>query len=277
MIAISENVEKWCVENEKNFKPPVCNKCMFDKYLKVFFVGGPNQRKDYHIEEGEEFFYQMKGDMVLKLILNGKPYDLVIPEGHIFMLPAKMEHSPQRFENTLGMVIERERLETEFDCVRYFTSDECDSILFERWFHLKDVVKDLPPIIKEFMESEEKKNMKVGEKSFLCQPKYNVVCQDIEKPQNIFQLIKKYENDLENGKEIVLFGKPKYRSIVKLYGKGRHNTKHNHAKELFIYVLCGKAIIDSKEYHKNDAIRIINETTTTFDLTTSSVVLTLMM
>uniref|UniRef100_A0A0K0EE70 3-hydroxyanthranilate 3,4-dioxygenase n=1 Tax=Strongyloides stercoralis TaxID=6248 RepID=A0A0K0EE70_STRER len=277
MVVNCENVEKWCAENKKNFKPPVCNKCMYDKYLKVFFVGGPNQRKDYHLEEGEEFFYQLKGDMLLKLIIYGKPYDLIIPEGHIFMLPAKMEHSPQRFEDTLGMVVERERLATEYDCVRYFTSEDCNTILFERWFHLNDVVEDLPPIIKEFMESEERKNMEVGEKSFLCQPKYDIVNQDIEEPQNLFELIKKHEEDLENGKEIVIYGKPKYNTVVKLHGKGLHTIKMNQKRELIIYVLCGNIKIGDKEYQTNDMIRIINETVTSFNLSTASVILTLIM
>uniref|UniRef100_A0A0N5B9V0 3-hydroxyanthranilate 3,4-dioxygenase n=1 Tax=Strongyloides papillosus TaxID=174720 RepID=A0A0N5B9V0_STREA len=277
MIISHANVEEWCAENKKDFHPPVCNKCMFDKQLKVFFVGGPNQRKDYHLEEGEEFFYQLKGDMLLKLIIHGKPYDLIIPEGYIFMLPGRMEHSPQRFENTLGLVIERERSEKEFDCVRYFTTENCNTILFERWFHLKDVVKDLPPLIKEFMESDEKKNMKIGAKSFICKPKYDPVPQDIEEPKNIFQLIKKHKNELENGEEIIVYGEPMYKSSVKLYGNGSHTIKCNLQKELLIYILCGIVIIDNIKYQTNDVIRITNETSTTLDLTTSSVALVLIM
>jgi 3-hydroxyanthranilate 3,4-dioxygenase len=29
-------------------------------------VGGPNSRKDYHWDEGEEFFYQLEGDITSK-------------------------------------------------------------------------------------------------------------------------------------------------------------------------------------------------------------------
>ncbi|CAG2180001.1 unnamed protein product [Oppiella nova] len=71
--------------------------------LKVFFVGGPNQRKDYHIEEGEELFYMIKGDMCLKVIEKGKPKDVIIKEGQVFLLAAKIPHSPQRFTNTIGL------------------------------------------------------------------------------------------------------------------------------------------------------------------------------
>ncbi|KAK6040640.1 putative 3-hydroxyanthranilate 3,4-dioxygenase [Cooperia oncophora] len=91
---------------------------LFSEYLKLFFVGGPNSRRDYHLEEGEEFFYQMTGDMVLKVIERGVPRDIVIREGEMFLLPSRVEHSPQRLPNTIGFVLERTRANTEFDCVR---------------------------------------------------------------------------------------------------------------------------------------------------------------
>ncbi|RCN37883.1 putative 3-hydroxyanthranilate 3,4-dioxygenase [Ancylostoma caninum] len=118
MEAKTVNVERWIAENKEDFVPPVCNKCMFSEQLKVFFVGGPNSRKDYHLEEGEEFFYQKNGDMVLKVIERGHPRDITIKEGEIFLLPSRVEHSPQRFANTIGFVVERTRENTEFDCVR---------------------------------------------------------------------------------------------------------------------------------------------------------------
>ena len=48
------NVSQWIEENKKFFLPPVCNKLMYWGQLKVMFIGGPNVRKDYHMEEGEE-------------------------------------------------------------------------------------------------------------------------------------------------------------------------------------------------------------------------------
>jgi 3-hydroxyanthranilate 3,4-dioxygenase len=64
---VVQDTNDWVQQNEKDFQPPVCNKCkylklskitlfigMFSDQLKVFFVGGPNSRKDYHLEEGEE-------------------------------------------------------------------------------------------------------------------------------------------------------------------------------------------------------------------------------
>ncbi|MGH0189674.1 UNVERIFIED_CONTAM: hypothetical protein FKN15_036003 [Acipenser sinensis] len=78
------NVDKWIEENEASFLPPVCNKLMHFSQLNVMFVGGPNMRKDYHIEEGEELFYQLRGDMCLKVIENNTQKDVLIREGELF-------------------------------------------------------------------------------------------------------------------------------------------------------------------------------------------------
>lgn len=99
------NMLKWIDENKTSFLPPVCNKLMYGAgQLKVMFVGGPNVRKDYHIDEGEEFFYMVKGDMNLRIIEKGKPKDVIIKEGEVFVLPSRIQHSPQRKENTVGLV-----------------------------------------------------------------------------------------------------------------------------------------------------------------------------
>ena len=87
------------------------NKKVFedDEFI-VMVVGGPNNRKDYHIDEGPEFFYQLEGEMVLKTIQGGKVVDIPIRAGEIFLLPGRIPHSPQRMPNSVGLVIERKRL-----------------------------------------------------------------------------------------------------------------------------------------------------------------------
>ncbi|KAE8600631.1 hypothetical protein XENTR_v10013338 [Xenopus tropicalis] len=126
-MAIPVNVKKWIDENREYFLPPVCNKLMQNHQLKVMFVGGPNQRKDYHIEEGEELFYQVQGDMCLKIVENGKHKDVHIKEGEMFLLPGRIPHSPQRYADTVGLVFERRRLDTEKDGLRFFSSEQYKS------------------------------------------------------------------------------------------------------------------------------------------------------
>ncbi|XP_047472873.1 3-hydroxyanthranilate 3,4-dioxygenase-like [Penaeus chinensis] len=153
-------IPTWIEENKKFFLPPVCNKMMHgDGQLKVFYVGGPNQRKDFHLEEGEEFFYMAKGDMNLITLTNGAFKDVIIKEGEVFLLPGKIPHSPQRFSETIGLVIERERMKTELDGLRYYVEGTTES-LFERWFYCEDLGTQLGPIIKEYFASEQHKTGK---------------------------------------------------------------------------------------------------------------------
>ena len=112
-------------------------------------VGGPNTRKDYHIDEGEEFFYQLEGNMILRIIDNGKPKDINIDEGEIFLLPPRIPHSPQRFENTVGLVVERKRREGELDVFQWYC-DECQNLLYEKYLPLTNIVTQLPPIFEGF-------------------------------------------------------------------------------------------------------------------------------
>ncbi|XP_053212902.1 uncharacterized protein LOC128396354 [Panonychus citri] len=147
------NIDQWVEENGVYLKPPICNKLVFNGQLKIFLVGGPNQRNDYHVENGEEIFIMLKGDMILNIIEQGHSKALTIREGEIFVLPSRVPHSPQRFADTLGMVIERKRLDHELDCLRYYIDSNCNQVLFEKWFHLVNLDTDLKPIIESFKSS----------------------------------------------------------------------------------------------------------------------------
>ncbi len=104
------NFRKWIDENRHLLKPPVGNKQVFrDSEFIIMVVGGPNSRKDFHVDPGEEFFYQLEGDMLLKTVQDGKMVDVPIREGEILLLPPNVPHSPRRFANTVGLVIERQR------------------------------------------------------------------------------------------------------------------------------------------------------------------------
>ena len=104
------NFEKWVQENQHLLQPPVNNYCLYNTNdFTVMVVGGPNVRRDYHIQPTEEFFYQVKGDMILKTVQGNEFIDIPIKQGEMFMLPANVPHSPQRFTDTIGLVVERKR------------------------------------------------------------------------------------------------------------------------------------------------------------------------
>jgi 3-hydroxyanthranilate 3,4-dioxygenase len=144
------NFKKWIDENRSKLKPPVGNAQIWeDREFMVTVVAGPNAREDYHYNEGEEFFYQLEGDITLKLLVDGKPQDLAIREGDIFLLPAKVPHSPQRPANTLGLVIERRRLAHEKDGLIWICK-KCSTKLYEEYFHLDNIVTAFGPVFKRF-------------------------------------------------------------------------------------------------------------------------------
>ena len=147
------NFQNWIEQNRAKLKPPVGNLQIWpDREFMVTMVGGPNARSDFHINEGEEFFYQIEGDMVLRVLENGKPRDLPIRQGEIFLLPPKVPHSPQRKVATLGMVIERRRLPTERDGLMWICS-QCGEKLYEEFFHLTDIVTQMQPVFERFFSN----------------------------------------------------------------------------------------------------------------------------
>ncbi len=149
------NFKKWIDENRHLLKPPVGNRLIWeDREFIVMVVGGPNARTDYHVNNGEEFFYQVEGNMVLKVIDEGEPVDIPINEGDIYLLPGNVPHSPQRPANTVGLVIERKRLEGEKDGFQWFCQ-KCNTKLYEEFFTLTDISKQFPPIFDRFYASEE--------------------------------------------------------------------------------------------------------------------------
>jgi 3-hydroxyanthranilate 3,4-dioxygenase len=154
------NFNNWIDTNRHLLKPPVGNKIVYENSeFIIMVVGGPNTRKDYHIDEGEEFFYQLEGNMILRIMENGIPKDVTINEGDIFLLPPKVPHSPQRFENTVGLVIERKRRDGELDGFQWYC-DGCHTLLYEEFLPLTDIVKQLPPIFDGFWANNDARSCK---------------------------------------------------------------------------------------------------------------------
>lgn len=148
------NFQKWIDEHRDLLKPPVCNKQVFeDDDFIVMVVGGPNGRRDYHYDEGPEFFYQLEGEMLLKTQQDGQVVDYPIKAGEIFLLPPKMPHSPVRFENSVGLVVERKRLDDEQDGLMWYC-ENCNHLLYETYFKLVSIEKDFLPVFDRFFADE---------------------------------------------------------------------------------------------------------------------------
>ncbi len=139
-------------------------------------VGGPNRRSDYHVNNSEEFFYQLRGDMVLKTVVDDQFVDVPIKEasggrvsvcvcvclcvpvslhaqGNIFLLPANVPHSPQRGPETVGLVIERRRTAELLDRLRWYCdAPACRALLYEEHLQLRtlQIGQALTPVIGRF-------------------------------------------------------------------------------------------------------------------------------
>jgi 3-hydroxyanthranilate 3,4-dioxygenase len=148
------NLQTWIAENRHLLKPPVGNKMLYSGHFMVMVVGGPNQRTDYHVNPGEELFFQVEGDITLRIIDNGKPREIPIRQGELFILPAGIPHSPQRPANTVGLVIEHARADEGDDHLRWYCP-KCGAVVYDAQFHLTDLGKQLKPIIEGFNTNEQ--------------------------------------------------------------------------------------------------------------------------
>ncbi|TCK51481.1 3-hydroxyanthranilate 3,4-dioxygenase [Xanthomonas vasicola] len=146
------NLHAWIEEHRHLLKPPVGNKCIQQDGFIIMIVGGPNARTDYHYDEGPEWFFQLEGEMVLKVQDDGVARDIPIRAGEIFLLPPKVPHSPQRAAGSIGIVIERVRLPHEQDGLQWYCP-QCNHTLYEAMFPLKNIETDFPPVFDHFYRS----------------------------------------------------------------------------------------------------------------------------
>ena len=154
------NFQKWIDEHRHLLKPPVGNKQVWkDGEFIVMVVGGPNQRSDFHYNPTPEFFYQVEGDMNLRVRNNEKFEDIPIREGEISLLPSGVPHSPQRQADTVGLVIEQLRPEGAEDGLLWFC-ESCGNNLYTEMFALKDVETQFPPVFNRFYSVEANRTCK---------------------------------------------------------------------------------------------------------------------
>lgn len=153
------NFNKWLEENRDKLKPPVGNKNLYpegEDYI-VMVVAGPNARKDYHYNETEEWFFQLEGEITVRIQDEGQARDIHLGPGDMFLCPAKVPHSPMRKEGSIGLVVERVRKGTDFTDGLLWFCDNCNHKLHETYFPLLDIEKDFLPRFKEYYASEEKR------------------------------------------------------------------------------------------------------------------------
>ncbi|KAH8072282.1 3-hydroxyanthranilate 3,4-dioxygenase [Aureococcus anophagefferens] len=167
------NLQAWLDEHGPTLQPPVANKLLFGGDLKV--VGGPNARRDYHLQTGEEFFLQLSGELCLKIVERGRFKDVRVGAGQTFLrvppasqrskgkqtvfprrLPGHVPHSPQRSARSLGLVFERSHAPEEMDGMLWFdeAADLSDgapadlgAVAYEEYFHCVDLGAQLAPVI----------------------------------------------------------------------------------------------------------------------------------
>jgi 3-hydroxyanthranilate 3,4-dioxygenase len=153
------NLQKWIRQNRKHLRPPVSNKQLFTdaKDVILFVSGGPNTRNDFHVNPTEELFYQLKGDIAVRLRpLDGSaPYDQIIREGELFLLPRWVPHRPQRPAGTIGLIVEFPRPdvpgEDGLDGLQWYCP-VCDTLVHQVRWRLKKIDEDLAVIMRNFWD-----------------------------------------------------------------------------------------------------------------------------
>jgi len=147
----------WIERHRHVLQPPVGNKRVFeDGDFIIMVIGGPNSRQDYHVDPGQEFFFQLEGDIVLRTMQDGRRVDVPIRQGEVLLLPANVPHSPQRPASTVGLVVERRRRTGERDGFQWYC-ERCDKLLHEEFIELTDIEKQLPPVFDRFYASRERR------------------------------------------------------------------------------------------------------------------------
>jgi 3-hydroxyanthranilate 3,4-dioxygenase len=149
------NFAQWIDENKHLLKPPVGNKTMaVGNDFIVMIVGGPNARTDFHVDPYEEWFYQLRGNIRVDVMVDGKPQSVPIHEGETFLLPGDTPHSPQRpEEGSIGLVIERVRAEGTLEKFQWYC-ENCHALVHEVELQVRDIVQDLPPVFQAFYADE---------------------------------------------------------------------------------------------------------------------------
>ncbi len=151
------NLNKWIEQNRESLKPPVGNRNLYKEsgdYI-VMIVAGPNARKDYHYNETEELFYQLEGNIEVHIQEDGKKKTMKLGPGDMYLHPAKIPHSPVRHDGSIGLVVERKRLNEEGKDGLIWYCDNCNNKLHEVYFPLQDIETDFLNHFRDFYSNKD--------------------------------------------------------------------------------------------------------------------------
>jgi 3-hydroxyanthranilate 3,4-dioxygenase len=129
------NLQKWIDENRGDWGQR--RVIWQDSDFIAFVTRGPNRRKDYHVNPGDEIFYQLEGELDLHYIEHDKRELAVLKAGDLFLLPRKIPHSPRRADGSWTLVVERTREREEID--RFiWPCEKCGNKLYETAIRFDD-------------------------------------------------------------------------------------------------------------------------------------------
>mmetsp|Transcript_7027 Transcript_7027/g.26315 ORF Transcript_7027/g.26315 Transcript_7027/m.26315 type:complete len:178 (-) Transcript_7027:2021-2554(-) len=160
-----QDLDKFVEQNKDKLQPPVNAYPMFpikDTGMLVMVIGGPNQRDDFHVNATPEFFYQYKGDMVLKIVNEKQQFqDIEIKEGSMFVLPGNTPHSPQRFKDTIGCVLEIKRPQNVKDELIFYC-EKCGpkSEVYHDAFVCENLAEQIAVVIDKYASDEKLRTCK---------------------------------------------------------------------------------------------------------------------
>lgn len=265
MVVLPTNIKEWYLENKDQFSPPICNKLLHKGESTVMFVGGPNERTDFHIEQGSEFFYMLKGSMKLPTIQKDKLVVVKIEEGEVFLLPPRVPHSPQRPEtDSLGLVIERKRAFNELECLRWYVDFyKCKEILYEKYFICNDLAKDLVPVVESYKASSEFKSRKpLKNYSTETVPFKQNSTVTVPNPFSLDKFIVQHKERIASGEKVCLFPNHPCPEIEATLIGGLNTFKFERSlkAETVLYNLSGSMLVKVGEVsvkHKSGTMSVV--------------------
>jgi 3-hydroxyanthranilate 3,4-dioxygenase len=144
------NLQGWIDEHRHLLKPPVGNVQIWKNTdFIVMVIGGPNVRTDYHDDPFEEVFYQLEGEITLRIIDDGRPRDIALKAGDMLMLPSHVRHSPQRPAGSVGIVLERTRPPGTLEAFEWYC-EQCAALVHRREVQVRNIETDLAPVFDEY-------------------------------------------------------------------------------------------------------------------------------